>query len=42
MTREETWKVLARWIQKVQRKFNLHTIDELLSKLKELQSLELL
>ncbi len=37
MTRAETWKVLARWIRKVQREFNLHTIDELLAKLKELQ-----
>jgi len=40
MTREDTWRVLARWIQKVKRKFNLHTIDELLAKVKELQSQE--
>ena len=37
MTRAEMWGILADWIEELRDRFNLRTIDDLLSKVKELQ-----
>ena len=37
MTRPQTWKQLADWIEGMRDRFNLRTIDDLLGKIKELQ-----
>lgn len=37
MTRAELWGIMADWIEGMRDRFNLRTIDDLLSKVKELQ-----